>query len=124
MPMPPEARPFTSADVSVVIPAWQAAATIGRALASIGTQTATPGEVIVVDDGSTDGTAAAAQTAVGLLGGSPLCVLTQTNAGAGAARNRGIEAAQGRLLAFLDADDEWLPGKLERSIERLNATDE
>ena len=123
MPMPPEARPFTSADVSVVIPAWQAAATIGRALASIGTQTATPGEVIVVDDGSTDGTAAAAQAAVGLLGGIPLCVLTQTNAGAGAARNRGIEAAQGRLLAFLDADDEWLPGKLECSIERLNATD-
>ncbi len=121
--MPPDVTSlFSSADVSVVIPAWRAAATIGRALASVGAQTATPGEVIVVDDGSTDGTAAVAQAAAGLLGSIPLRVLRQANAGAGAARNRGIEAAQGALLAFLDADDEWLPAKIERSIERLNAT--
>ena len=120
--MPPETPFYTGADVSVVIPAWQAADTIGRALAGIGAQTARPGEVIVVDDGSTDRTADAAEAAASLLGGVPLRVLRQQNAGAGAARNRGIEAARSPLIAFLDADDEWLPAKLERSIERLNAT--
>lgn len=120
--MPPEARPYTGADVSVVIPAWRAAATIRRALASIGAQTVPPGEVIVVDDGSTDGTVEAAEASAALLRGVPLTVRRQKNAGAGAARNRAIEAARGRLLAFLDADDEWLPAKLERSLERLNAT--
>lgn len=115
-------RPFDGSDVSVIIPAYTSAATIGRALAGVGAQTTRPGEVIVVDDGSPDGTAEAAEAARGVLGGVPLTVLRQANGGAGAARNRGIEAARGRLLAFLDADDEWLPAKLERSLARLEAT--
>jgi glycosyltransferase involved in cell wall biosynthesis len=104
------------ADVSVVMPAWNNADTIGRALASIAAQTRRPAEVIVVDDGSTDDTIAQVAAMAGAMNGIRLRLFTQPNQGAGAARNRAVAAAGGRWLAFLDADDSWLPAKIERSL--------
>jgi glycosyltransferase involved in cell wall biosynthesis len=105
------------ADVSVVMPAFNAAATVERALASIAAQTQPPREVIVVDDGSTDETVARIQAIRGRMNGIRLRLFCQRNAGAGAARNRAVAEAVGTWLAFLDSDDEWLPAKLARSLE-------
>lgn len=112
------------ADVSVIIPAFRAARTVGRALRSVASQTLKPLEVVVVDDGSDDGTSAVAQACRSFLGGIELRLFRQDNQGAGAARNTALVRARGTYVAFLDADDEWLPVKLQRSlaaIERANA---
>ncbi|CAA7621705.1 glycosyltransferase family A protein [Magnetospirillum sp. UT-4] len=106
--------PVELADVTVIMPAYNNAATIGRALASIRAQTVPPREVIVVDDGSTDDTLAAARAVD--LGPTRLRLFRQRNSGAGAARNRAVAESAATWLAFLDADDEWLPAKLERSL--------
>ncbi len=111
------------ADVSVIVPAWRAAATIGRALASIAAQTVTPKEVIVADDGSDDGTAEAAEAAGRMLSRSRFVLLRTPHGGAGAARNAALKVARGELVAFLDADDEWLPAKIERSLPHFAADD-
>jgi glycosyltransferase involved in cell wall biosynthesis len=101
------------ASVSVVIPAYNAADTIGRALDSVAAQTVPPDEVIVVDDGSTDGTAALVAARTDL----PIRLIASPGrSGAAAARNLGIAAARGEFVAFLDADDEWLPEKLARQL--------
>jgi teichuronic acid biosynthesis glycosyltransferase TuaG len=114
--MPRKASP-RFADVSVIVAAYQAAGTIDRALASIAAQTVKPKEVVVVDDGSTDGTREAALAFAPDMQGIVLKVLrTDDNRGAGAARNRAIAESSQPALAFLDADDEWLPAKLERSL--------
>lgn len=105
--------------ISVIIPAYKAANTIGRALASVAAQTLKPDEVIVVDDGSEDGTFEAAQAFRERMEGIDLKVINQQNQGAGAARNRAIGKATGEWLAFLDADDEWLPGKLAASMKSI-----
>jgi teichuronic acid biosynthesis glycosyltransferase TuaG len=107
------------ADVSVVIPAYNAADTIERALSSVVRQSLLPRQVIVVDDGSTDGTFDVANEAGRTLAGIDVQVVRQKNAGAGAARNRAVEMADGAYLAFLDSDDEWLPEKLERSLAAM-----
>ena len=99
--------------VSVVIPLFNKAAHITRALDSISTQTFRDFEVIVVDDGSTDDSKAQASAHPD----SRVRVLSQPNAGPGAARNRGIAEARGDLLAFLDADDEWRPEYLASAIQ-------
>lgn len=109
-----------TASVSVIIPAYRSAATIARALASVAAQTVKPLEVIVVDDGSDDGTFEAASACGKDMNGVPLIVQRQDNRGAGAARNAGVRAAKGDWLAFLDADDEWLPRKIERSLAHAN----
>lgn len=95
--------------VSVVIPTHNRAATLARAVDSALAQTHTPLQVIVVDDGSTDGTAALLASY-----GSRIKTLRQSNAGPSAARNRGAAAADGGILAFLDSDDRWLPEKIAR----------
>jgi glycosyltransferase involved in cell wall biosynthesis len=95
----------SSAPVSVVIPAYNVARYVAKAIESVRAQTLAPNEVIVVDDGSSDGTAAAAAHA----GAS---VIRQENRGLAAARNAGIAVATQPWIAFLDADDRWLPGKL------------
>jgi teichuronic acid biosynthesis glycosyltransferase TuaG len=105
--------------VSVVIPAWRAAGTLVRALASVAAQTVKPLEAIVVDDGSDDGTAAIAESCRASMNGVELVVIRQNRQGPGAARNAAIAAARGSVLAFLDADDEWLPAKIERSLAQL-----
>ena len=113
--MAEQAAPATNNSVSVVIPAYRAAKTIERAIGSAMAQTLCPMEIIVVDDGSDDDTA---DIATDLLSGAvhvKFQVLVQGNIGAGAARNRGISVATADYVAFLDADDEWLPEKLERA---------
>lgn len=97
--------------VSVVIPAYNVAAYIGRAVASALAQTARPLEVIVVDDGSADGTGEIA-AAMGPL----VRVVRQENAGLPAARNAGIRHARGEFIALLDGDDQWRPGHLEAAM--------
>jgi glycosyltransferase involved in cell wall biosynthesis len=105
--------------VSVVIPAYNAAWCVGRAIDSVLAQTFRDFELIVVDDGSTDGTAAVLAAY-----GDKLRVVAQANGGMSNARNAGIRAASGRYLAFLDADDRWLPDKLARQVALLDARPE
>jgi glycosyltransferase involved in cell wall biosynthesis len=102
-------------EVTVVIPAYNAAATIGAAVDSALDQTLGEVEVVVVDDGSTDATAARARRE-----GDLVTVVRTPNQGVSAARNEGVGRAQGRFIAFLDADDLWVPAKLERQIEALD----
>ena len=94
--------------VSVVIPAYDAAETVGGAISSVLSQTYDDLEVVVVDDGSRDATGAVAAAFEG-----PVRVVSQPNAGVAAARNRGLAEAQGELIAFCDADDVLLPRHLE-----------
>jgi len=98
--------------VSVIVPLFNKAPYITRALDSIANQTFKDFEIIVVDDGSTDDSRVRASAHPD----SRIRVLSQTNAGPGAARNRGIAEARGELLAFLDADDEWLPDYLATGV--------
>ena len=98
--------------ISVVIPAYQAEAHIARALADVAAQTRPPAEVIVVDDGSTDGTAEIARRA-------GATVLWQPNRGVAAARNAGIRAAREPWVALLDADDTWTSDRLAAHWEAL-----
>lgn len=101
--------------ISVVIPTYNCAAFIGQAIESaIGSDIS---EVIVVDDGSTDDTA----ERVTRLAHSKLRYVKQANQGVSAARNQGIELAQGELIAFLDADDWFLPDKLTRQAALFTA---
>ena len=93
--------------VSVVIPAFNAERYIREALDSVMAQTWRDLEVVVVDDGSTDGTR---EIVAGY--GEAVRLVEQANAGPSAARNRGVREARGELVAFIDADDLWLPGKL------------
>jgi len=102
--------------VSVIVPVFNKAAYITRALDSIANQTFKDFEVIVVDDGSTDDSRARASAHPD----SRIRVLSQANAGPGAARNRGIADARGELLAFLDADDEWLPAYLSAGVRTFD----
>jgi glycosyltransferase involved in cell wall biosynthesis len=104
--------------VSIIIPAFRASGEIARALASVFAQTFTDFEVIVVDDGSPDG--AELQAAVEPFR-DRIRLIVQDNRGAGAARNTGIRASAGRLIAFLDADDEWLPEFLERQVTLIES---
>lgn len=100
--------------VSVVMPAWNAAATIERSIESVLTQDHAHLELVVVDDGSTDATADIVTRLA--TGDARVRLLRQANAGVAAARNAGIAAASGRYLAFLDSDDWWYPGKLRRQL--------
>lgn len=100
-----------SADVSVIVPAYNAQATLAAALRSALQQSAPPLEILVVDDGSADGTAAVAEAF-----GSKVRLIRQPNGGPGSARNTGIRAARGTWIGLLDADDVWLPTKLERQL--------
>ncbi len=108
--------------VSVITPCYNAAGTLARAVASVQAQSFADWEMIVSDDGSTDGSAALAER---LAAGEPRLRLLRWpgNSGAARARNRAIAAARGRYIAFLDADDEWLPEKLKRQIAFMQAED-
>jgi glycosyltransferase involved in cell wall biosynthesis len=110
------------ADVAVVIPVYNRAATVLRTLDSVSAQTVAPRRVIVVDDGSTDGTAAAvAAWSEKFERGFKTIVVRQFNLGAGAARNRGFaETDDCRYVAFLDSDDCWPRDFLSRAVRKLD----
>jgi len=103
--------------VSVIIPLYNKASYVRRALESISAQTFTDFEVIVVDDGSTDNGAAI----VAEYPDARFRLVAQANAGPGAARNAGLAQARGEFIAFLDADDEWLPDYLQESVRLLES---
>lgn len=102
--------------ISVIIPVYNGERYLAEAIESVLAQTRSPDEIIIVDDGSTDDSAAVARRYASLAR-----LVQQPNLGAGAARNRGVEAAQGAWLAFLDADDLWLPDKLTRQMALFEA---
>jgi hypothetical protein len=98
---------MTRLAVSVIIPTYNRADLVPRAIRSA-LATISPGdEIVVADDGSTDGTAAAVEAF-----GPPVRLLRLSHRGAGPARNAGLDAARGPLVAFLDSDDEWMPDKI------------
>lgn len=105
--------------VSVVIPAYNARDTLAATMRSVLDQTVQVLELIVVDDGSTDDTAAVADS----IRDPRVRVLRQQNAGHAAARNAGIAVAHGKYVAVVDADDVWLAGKLERQLAVLASDD-
>jgi glycosyltransferase involved in cell wall biosynthesis len=96
--------------VSVVIPVYNGERTIARALDTVLAQKIPDTQIVVVDDGSTDGTAAIASRT------ASVTLIRQERQGAAAARNAGMRAATGQYLAFLDADDEWHAGKLRKQL--------
>lgn len=98
--------PTEAPGITVVVPVYNRRELLERALLSVLGQTVAPAEVVVVDDGSTDGSAAVAER----LG---VTVIRQANAGSSAARNAGLRHASTPWVALLDSDDEWLPGHLE-----------
>lgn len=104
------------ADVSVIMPVYNGAAFLAEAVASIAAQAYQPLELIVVDDGSTDETAAVVQTLGGVIH-----YHYQPNQGPAAARNAGLALAQGELIAFLDVDDLWPVDKLAQQMACLQA---
>ena len=107
----------TVPSISVVIPAYNCAHTLKRAVQSVFDQTYSDYEIIIIDDGSTDDTL----KIIGQFHDSRLrFVRHKKSLGAAAARNAGIKAAEGNIIAFLDADDEWLPNKLLYQVSQLN----
>lgn len=101
--------------VSTIIPAYNAARFVAQAIDSALMQ-AVPQQIIVVNDGSRDDTSAVVRAY-----GDAVELIEQTNGGVSAARNRGIAAARGDFVAFLDADDVWLPEKLSRQLALFEA---
>jgi glycosyltransferase involved in cell wall biosynthesis len=102
--------------VSCIVPVFNGQRYLAEALDSVLRQTHRPLDVVVVNDGSSDRT----REVIAAYGARVRCV-EQPHAGLAAARNRGIAAAAGDLIAFLDADDLWLPEKIARQVDRLRA---
>jgi glycosyltransferase involved in cell wall biosynthesis len=102
---------MTQPVVSVILPVYNRESSIERAVRSVLAQTYRPLELIVVDDGSTDGTHDVLQTF-----GSDINVITQPHAGAYVARNFGVRHARGKFIAFADSDDAWLPHLLATEV--------
>lgn len=100
--------------VSVIIPVFNGEKYLGEAVDSVLSQTDARLEVIIVDDGSTDGTSLVAKAF-----GPSIRYLYQENAGTAVARNKGIEVANGDFFAFLDADDLWMENKIELQMKAL-----
>jgi len=98
-------------NISVVIPTYNRIELLKRSIDSVINQTIKPSEIIIVDDGSNDGTEAMVKKKY-----DSLKIIKQKNKGASAARNSGIKASSGEWICFLDSDDEWKNDKLEKQI--------
>jgi glycosyltransferase involved in cell wall biosynthesis len=101
--------------VTAILPSYNGGSYLPEAIESARRQTYRPIEILVVDDGSTDGTAAAANSYPGVR-----CLSLPRNQGSAEARNQGIAAAAGSFIAFLDSDDLWMPDKIERQMALFN----
>lgn len=106
--------------ISVIIPTYNRESFLDRSIASVLGQRPPCDELIVVDDGSTDGTVSVVER-IAAESPIPVRLLCQKNRGAAAARNAGIYAAKGEMLAFLDSDDWWLPGKFAQQAATMIA---
>ena len=104
-------------DISVIIPTYNRRELVQRALASVAAQTRPIDEIIVVDDGSSDGTGEALKAQWG----DRIRYEFQPNAGVSAARNRGLSLARGHYITLLDSDDQWLPEKTRLQLDWLRA---
>ena len=102
---------------SIVVPAYNSETTLGETLRSLLAQTFSSFEIVVVDDGSTDGTRAVAAG----FADPRIQIVSQANRGLAGARNTGIHHARGAYVGFCDADDLWVPEKLERHVAHLEA---
>jgi len=102
------------AKISVIIPNFNYGRFIGEAIESVLVQTYQPIEIIVIDDGSTDDSVKIVESF-----GKKVKLIKQENGGVGKARNTGVKNSKGDFLAFLDADDRWLPQKIERQMEHF-----
>jgi len=105
--------------VSVIIPTYNYGSFIAEAIESVLSQTVAPAEIIVVDDGSTDNTEVVLREFA-----RSVRYIQQTNAGVCAARNRGVAESTGDHIAFLDADDQWMPSKLEKQLKKFESDPE
>jgi glycosyltransferase involved in cell wall biosynthesis len=103
--------------VSIVMPAYNREAYVGEALASLQSQPGVDADIIVVDDGSTDGTKNAVRSTAAM--DSRVRLIENHHAGVAVARNTGVQAARGAFITFLDSDDLCAPGRLERQIQKL-----
>ena len=106
-------------DISVIVPVYNRRELISRALDSVVRQLAQPTEIIVIDDGSTDGTAELINRHY-----PQVKLRQQPNLGVSAARNHGIRLARSSWIAFLDSDDEWIENKLQRQVTMLERNPE
>src|ERR1700744_3910857 len=105
--------------MSAIVPTYNRASYVGRAIDSIVEQSVQPDEIIIVDDGSTDGTSSLLRSRYG----DRIQSIQQPNEGVSSARRRGIQASSCDWIAFLDSDDEWLPGRLEAMAQAARQLD-
>ena len=103
------------AEISIIIPAYNAELTIRQTIESVLAQTFSDWEIILIDDGSTDGTV----NQVKAIDDNRIKIFSHENTGVASARNRGIALSSNQFLAFLDADDQWVPQKLESQRKAL-----
>lgn len=101
--------------VSAILPVYNGARYVAEAIQSVLDQDYRPLECIVVDDGSSDASAE-------IISRYPVTYIRQAQSGPGAARNSGVRASRGEILAFLDQDDQWAPGKVSAQVHALRST--
>ena len=106
-------------DISVIVPTYNSSLFISKTLKSIINQTLKPYEVIIIDDGSNDGTKDWVKESF-----QDIRYIYQKNQGVSSARNKGIKYACGDWVAFLDSDDEWLPNKLYEQVKAIGSNPE
>jgi glycosyltransferase involved in cell wall biosynthesis len=111
----------TPSDITAVVPAYQAEAFLAETLATVASQSEVPFELIVVDDGSTDGTCDVVESFTKAHLQIPVRLLRQPHRGPGATRNAGVWAARSEWIAFLDSDDLWHPEKLARLADAIRS---
>lgn len=111
--------------ISVIIPMYNASETIVRVLNSVRNQTLKCDyEILVINDGSKDNSKEIVEKYISENSGSNIILIDQLNGGVSTARNAGLRASKGELIAFLDSDDEWFSDKLEKQLKLLNMNPE